>query len=52
MVIYKDKFHVDAQEVNLLKVEGSKTYVTGGLKEGDLIISKNQILIYNSLTED
>ncbi|MEP6949760.1 MAG: efflux RND transporter periplasmic adaptor subunit [Ginsengibacter sp.] len=52
VVIYKDKYHVDAQEVNLLKVEGAKTYVTQGLKEGDLIISKNQILIYNSLTED
>jgi membrane fusion protein, heavy metal efflux system len=52
VVIYKDKYHVDALEVNLLKVEGTKTYVTQGLKEGDLIISKNQILIYNSLTED
>ena len=29
VVIYKDKYHVDAQEVNLLKVEGTKTYVTG-----------------------
>ena len=52
VVIYNDKFHVDAREVDLLKVEGSKTYIAGGLKEGDLIISKNQILIYNSLTED
>lgn len=52
VVIYKDNYHVEAREVNLLKIAGRKTYITEGLKEGDLIISKNQILIYNSLTED
>jgi membrane fusion protein, heavy metal efflux system len=52
VVIYKDKFNVEAREINLLKVAGIKTYITNGLKEGELIISKNQILIYNSLNED
>lgn len=52
VVLYKDRYHVKAQEVNILKVSGAKTYITDGVNEGDLVISKNQILIYNSLTEE
>ncbi|WP_235906388.1 efflux RND transporter periplasmic adaptor subunit [Ginsengibacter hankyongi] len=52
VVTYKDRYHVRAQEVNILKVSGTKTYITGGINEGDLVISKNQILIYNSLIEE
>lgn len=52
VIIYKDRNHVQVQEVDPLKISGTKTYITTGLKEGDLVISKNQILIYNSLTEN
>jgi cobalt-zinc-cadmium efflux system membrane fusion protein len=52
VVIYKDRFNVEARDVSVLKVAGRKTYITDGLKEGELIISKSQILIYNSLNED
>lgn len=52
VVIYKDRYHLKAQEVNVLKVSGTKTYITDGVNEGYLVISKNQILIYNSLTEE
>ncbi len=51
VVIYNDKYHVKAQEVVPLKIAGRKTYVSDGLKEGDRVISKNQILIYNSLSD-
>ncbi len=52
VVIYKDNNHVKVEEVNPLKVADSKTYITGGVNEGDMVISKNQILIYNSLNEE
>ncbi|MGH2646200.1 MAG: efflux RND transporter periplasmic adaptor subunit [Ginsengibacter sp.] len=52
VVIYQDKYHVRAKEVNILKVEGTKTYIQSGLQAGDLVISKNQILLYNSLIEE
>jgi cobalt-zinc-cadmium efflux system membrane fusion protein len=51
VVIYKDKYHVKVQEVNILKVAGEKTYIKSGLQAGDLVISKNQILLYNALDE-
>jgi membrane fusion protein, heavy metal efflux system len=52
VVIYKDPYHLKAQEVNILKVSGTKTYVADGVKGGDRVISRNQILIYNSLIEE
>jgi membrane fusion protein, heavy metal efflux system len=52
VVVYKDKYHISALEVVVLKIAGRKTYISEGLKEGDRVISKNQILIYNSLNED
>lgn len=52
VVIYKDTYHVRAQEVSILKIEGTKTYIQNGLLAGDLVISKNQILLYNSLMEE
>ena len=52
VVVYKNRNAAAAKEVNILKVSGSKTYLTDGLNEGDLVVSKNQILIYNALTED
>lgn len=51
VVTYKDKYHVKVQEVNILKVAGEKTYIKSGLQAGDLVISKNQILLYNALDE-
>ena len=52
VVTYTDNNHVNVQEVTVLKVAGSKTYVSDGVKEGDRIKSKNQILIYNSINEE
>ena len=52
VIIYKDSYHIKAQPVNILKTVGEKTYLTDGVAEGDLIISKNQLLLYNSLSED
>jgi cobalt-zinc-cadmium efflux system membrane fusion protein len=51
VLVYNDKYHVKAQEVQILKHVDDKDYIQSGLNEGDLIITKNQILIYNALNE-
>ena len=51
VVTYKDSYHVAIQEVKPLKVVGAKTYLLEGLIEGELVISRNQILLYNALNE-
>ncbi|MEO7044893.1 MAG: efflux RND transporter periplasmic adaptor subunit, partial [Ferruginibacter sp.] len=52
VVVYQDKNHARAQEVNILKIEGTKTYIQSGLQAGDFVVSKNQILLYNALIEE
>ena len=52
VIVYKDPRNVRIQEVQILKVAGDKAYITNGLKEGELVVSKNQILLYNSLNEN
>lgn len=49
VVIYKSPYDVTIREVKPLKVVGDKTYIAEGLKEGDLVVSKNQILLFNAL---
>lgn len=49
VLVYKDAFHVSIREVQPLKVTGEKTYIASGLSDGELVIGKNQILLYNSL---
>jgi cobalt-zinc-cadmium efflux system membrane fusion protein len=51
VVIYHDKCNLEIREVELIKTVGGTTYIKSGLKEGDVVISKNQILLYRALLE-
>ena len=52
VIIYKSKCDLTVQEVGLLKTVGDKAYIKTGLKEGDQVISQNQILLFKALTEN
>jgi membrane fusion protein, heavy metal efflux system len=51
VVIYKSKCELSVQEVALLKIVENMAYIKTGLKEGDQVISQNQILLFKALTE-
>lgn len=50
VLVYKNNYDVKVQEVKVLKQVDDKDYIQSGLQEGDRIVSKNQILIYNALS--
>jgi len=52
VLVYKNKFNIQVRPVDILKVLGDQTYIKSGLTEGELVISKNQILLYNSLSDN
>lgn len=52
VLIYKNKYDVKVQEVQIEKQVGDIDYIASGIKQGDMVISKNQILIYNALNEE
>ncbi len=48
VIIYRDKCDVEVREVNILKTLGDKTYLKSGVKNGEQVITRNQLLIYNA----
>ncbi len=51
VVLYHDKCNLEIREVTVLKSVGQTTYIQSGLGSGDVVVSKNQILLYRALLE-
>jgi cobalt-zinc-cadmium efflux system membrane fusion protein len=52
VVVYNSKCNLQVREVSTIKTVDSTTYISTGLKPGDKVISKSQLLLYNALTQD
>lgn len=52
VVVYKDKCHMEVREVSVIKTVDGITYIASGLKPGEVLISKNQLLLYNALVDE
>lgn len=51
IMIFKDKYNIETREVEIYKQGTSVTYISKGLKDGEKVISKNQLLIYDALND-
>lgn len=51
VVLYKSKCDLKLMEVQVMKTEDKKSYISSELNAGDIIISKNQLLFYNAILE-
>ncbi len=51
VIVYKDKCHLEAREVEVFKSNGSVTYIKAGIKEGEKIVSQYQLLIYDQIND-
>lgn len=49
VVVFKSRTDVRIKEIQVLKQLGDITYISEGLKEGENVITNNQLLIYRSL---
>ena len=52
VVIYKSNCDLKVQEIEIMKVQGDLTYVTYGLTAGQMVITKNALLLYNQFTDN
>ncbi|TWR30293.1 efflux RND transporter periplasmic adaptor subunit [Mucilaginibacter pallidiroseus] len=52
VVLYNSKCNLKVREVVPIKTVDSVTYLASGLKPGEKIVSKSQLLLYNALTEE
>ena len=51
VLVYKNRHEVDTRTVTVTKTVGDVSYVTGEVKPGDVIITKNQLLVYDELND-
>ncbi|SFP77270.1 efflux RND transporter periplasmic adaptor subunit [Hymenobacter arizonensis] len=51
VLVYKDRQHVETRPVTILKTVGDYSYVNEGLKPGEVVIAKEQLLIYDELND-
>lgn len=52
VVVYNDKCDLKLREVSVIKTVEDTSYIASGLKPGDRVISKNQLLLYDDLAGD
>lgn len=52
VLVYKGEKNFDVRKVEVYKTIGAKAYIRSGIKENDRIVTSNQLLIYNALTNN
>jgi len=51
VMIYKDRSNIETRKVEVYRQVGDRTYISSGLKEGETVITHNQLLIYDELND-
>ena len=51
VMTYKDRFNIETRKVEVYRQVGDITYINSGLKEGENVITHNQLLIYDALND-
>jgi len=51
VMIFKDRYTIETRKVEVFREVGNKAFIASGLKEGEKVITKNQLLIYDALND-
>lgn len=51
VMVYKDKCNIETREIEIFETIGDTTYIKSGLQEGEKIISRYQLLVYDALND-
>lgn len=51
VMIYTDRSHIETRQIEVYNQLGETTYVTSGIKEGETVVSKNGLMIYDALND-
>ncbi len=50
-MVYTDRSHIETRQIEVYNQLGDITYVSSGLKEGETVVSKNGLMIYDALND-
>ncbi|WP_374759380.1 efflux RND transporter periplasmic adaptor subunit [Dyadobacter fanqingshengii] len=51
VMVYHSRSKIETRPVEIYRSLANRTYITSGLKDGEAIISKNQLLVYDALND-
>jgi cobalt-zinc-cadmium efflux system membrane fusion protein len=51
IMVYKDKNNIDARKVDVYSQIGDTTYISHGINDGEKIISKNGLMVFNAIND-
>ncbi|MBL0740826.1 efflux RND transporter periplasmic adaptor subunit [Chryseolinea lacunae] len=51
VMIFKDRYNIETREVEVYKTADETTWITHGVKPGEVVISHNQLFIYDALND-
>ena len=51
VMVFRDRSHVETRPVVISKTVGDYSYISSGLKPGDVVIAKDQLLVYDELND-
>jgi cobalt-zinc-cadmium efflux system membrane fusion protein len=51
VMVFRSRSDIDTREVHVHKFLGDIAYISSGLKTGEKVISKNQLLVYDALND-
>lgn len=51
VMIYKDRYNIETREVEVYRTTDETTWLKGGVKPGEVVISRNQLFIYDALND-
>ncbi len=51
VMVFRDKHNIETRQVQLYRQLSDMSYISGGLDEGETVISKNALLVYDALND-
>lgn len=51
VMVYKDRNNIETRSIEIFRQVGNVTYVSSGLKEGEKVMTHNQLLVYDALND-
>jgi cobalt-zinc-cadmium efflux system membrane fusion protein len=51
VMIYKDRNNIETRQVEVARQVGNEIYLSQGVSEGEKVLTKNQLLIYDALND-
>ncbi|GAB4200185.1 MAG: efflux RND transporter periplasmic adaptor subunit [Thermoflexibacter sp.] len=51
VMVFKDRYNIETRQVEVFRQVNGITFIASGLQEGEKVITKNQLLIYDALND-